>query len=386
MRQPGQVAGDNRGRGATSPTEIPVQGWKDILWRTYEQIGEDRVTLIAAGVTYYLLLAFIPGLTSLVSLYGLFSDPAVVGEHLSTLQGIIPAGGLQILDEQLTRLTTARDTTLGFTFVISLAISLWSANAGVKSLFEAMNVAYNEREERSFIVLNAVSLTFTLGIVVTALIMIGLVVVLPAVLDLFYLGEGFEWLITLVSLAAAILVMSLGVAALYRWGPSRDSAQWQWITPGSILTLVLTAVVSILFSWYTANFGSYDATYGSLGAMIGFMTWIWLTMIILIVGAELNSEMEHQTARDTTTGTPRPLGRRDATMADSVAGVREAPKGGTGFNKGVDDEAGSGHSGRGRPLDSKGRERVSLGQLAVAVPAALILSWAKKRSARGSSH
>ena len=311
------------GRNADGPTEIPAKGWKEVLWRVYAEINDDRVMLIAAGVTYYLLLAFVPGLTAFLSLYGLVADRGTVAEHVGMLQGFVPSGALDILNEQLTRLTAEGETTLGLTLLISLAIALWSANAGMKSLFEAMNIAYHEVETRSFIKLNAITLMFTVGAIVVMGLMLGVLIVLPTVLGYVGIGEGAEWLIRIAGFVVLLGVLSLGVAALYRWAADRESPKWRWITPGAILALVATIIVSALFSWYAANFGSYNATYGSLGAVIGFMTWIWLTSILLIVGGELNSELEHQTARDTTTGRPRPMGTRGARMADTVAGRAE---------------------------------------------------------------
>ncbi|MEC5289723.1 YihY/virulence factor BrkB family protein [Aurantimonas sp. C2-6-R+9] len=366
-----------RGRHADRPGEIPAAGWKRILWRVYEEMGDDRVTLVAAGVTYYLLLAIVPGLAAFVSLYGLFADPATVSDHLAQLRAFIPGGGMDVLETQLKRLASKGDTTLGLSLVISFAVSLWSANAGVKSLFEAMNVAYDERESRSFFKLNAISLSFTLSLIVVSLLMIGLAVVLPVLLGYLGLGTGLEWLISGLSLLLMIVVFSLGLAALYRWGPDRANAKWRWITPGAILTLVVTTIVSLLFSWYAANFGSYDATYGSLGALIGFMTWIWLTMIILIVGGELNSEMEHQTARDTTTGAPQPLGQRGAAMADRVAGKSS--------DANVSDRGRTPMTREEESAESKRRrEGLSVGKLAVALPAALLLTYLKRRSERQS--
>lgn len=369
-----------QGRGATRPTEIPVNGWKDVLWRVYAEIGKDRVTLIAAGVTYYLLLALVPGLTALISLYGFFADPAAITEHLQSLNGFVPAGGMDILREQVTRLASTQESTLGFAFLLSLAIALWSANAGVKSLFEAMNVAYDEVEERSFIKLNLVSLFFTFCMLVAALLLIGSAVVVPIVLQFLPLGNALQWAIGAVAAVLTLLVLSFGVAALYRWGPSRAQAKWRWITPGAILTLVVTAIVSVLFSWYAANFGSYNATYGSLGALVGFMTWIWLTMLILIVGGELNSELEHQTARDSTTGREERLGRRGATMADRIAGGADPD-----HDLADRSQGGAHRDGEPAPARIRGERRpepISFGRLAVAVPAAFILSWARKRGGR----
>ncbi|MBP0615589.1 YihY/virulence factor BrkB family protein [Jiella mangrovi] len=310
---------DRLGLRATAPREIPKPGWKNILLRVFSEISNDRVLLVAAGVTYYLLLAMVPAMAAFVSVYGLVADPSTVQQHISALSTLLPGGAVQIVDEQLTRLTSAANGTLGLSLVLSVAISLWSANAGVKALFEAMNVAYDEREERSFIKLTLITFAFTLCLMASAMTMIALTVVLPIVLNFVGLGEGTEWAITGASILATLALVTLGISALYRWGPCRANARWRWITPGAILSVVVIGIVSLLFSWYTANFGSYDATYGSLGALIGMMTWMWLTVIILIVGGELNSEMEHQTARDTTTGPEQPMGERGATMADRVA-------------------------------------------------------------------
>jgi membrane protein len=359
------VAAKGRGRNADGPTEIPANGWKEVLWRVYAEINDDRVMLIAAGVTYYLLLAFVPGLTAFLSLYGLVADRGTVAEHVGMLQGFVPSGALDILNEQLTRLASEGETTLGLTLLISLAIALWSANAGMKSLFEAMNIAYHEVETRSFIKLNAITLMFTVGAIIVMGLMLGVLIVLPTVLGYVGIGEGAEWLIRIAGFVVLLGVLSLGVAALYRWAADRKSPKWRWITPGAVLALVATIVVSALFSWYAANFGSYNATYGSLGAVIGFMTWIWLTSILLIVGGELNSELEHQTSRDTTTGRPRPMGARGARMADTVAGS---------------DGTASERERSGRSVTQGRREGVSVESLAVAVPAALLLTFLQRRA------
>ncbi|MCE7029347.1 YihY/virulence factor BrkB family protein [Jiella avicenniae] len=315
----GQTRAGELGLRAQSPTEIPAAGWKHVFLRVYAEIGNDRVLLVAAGVTYYLLLAMVPAMAAIVSVYGLFADPTTVQSNVNQLSSLLPGGAVEIIDEQLQRLVGAADGTLGLSLVVSLAISLWSTNAGVKALFEAMNVAYDETETRSFVQLTLASFAFTLCLVAAALMLVAMTVILPVVLDIVGLGSGTEWAISAGFILATFVFVSLGISALYRWGPCRAHAQWRWITPGSTLAVVVIAIVSLAFSYYTANFGSYDATYGSLGALIGMMTWIWLTMIILIVGGELNSEMEHQTARDTTTGPERPMGERGARMADSVA-------------------------------------------------------------------
>jgi membrane protein len=284
-----------KGRHAESPEQIPPTGWKDILWRTYQEINDDRVTLIAAAVTYYLLLSLFPTLTAFVSIYGLFTDPATVSEQVQLLSSVVPEGGMAIINEQLTRLASTGGTTLGLALFISLAIALWSASSGVKTMFEAMNVAYDERESRNFFVLNATALLFTLAGIVGAMLMIGAAVLMPIVLQFIGLGSGFEWLIRIGSYVLLALALLLGLAALYRFGPSRQHARWRWITPGAILATLAIMVVSLLFSWYAANFGNFDKTYGSLGGLIALLTWIWVTVTAVIMGAELNSEAERQT-------------------------------------------------------------------------------------------
>lgn len=363
------------GRHANSPTEIPPTGWKDILWRLYHEINEDRVMLIAAGVTYYMLLALVPALSVFVSLYGIFNDRATVSQHLSLLIGVVPGGGIDILRDQLTRLTSTPNATLSVTLVVSLLIALWSASSGIKALFDAMNIAYDEVEKRSFFVINLLALAFTVGAALAAIVFLGVVVLMPVLFNIFYLGKGFEWLIQGLSYLLMIVLMFAGVGALYRWGPSREQARWRWITPGAILTVVVTALVSVLFSWYAASFGNYNATYGSLGALVGLLTWMWLSITILLIGAELNSEAEHQTARDSTTGVPLPLGDRGAQMADHVAIVGPGAR--------ADGKARTHDSGRaGETAGAYRRPRkLSPGLLALAVPAALVLAWSNKREA-----
>jgi len=362
-----------RGRAAHAPTQIPGKGWKDILMRVWGEISDDRVTLIAAGVTYYLLLALFPALTAFVSVYGLVADPQTVTEHVQLLAGILPGGGVEIISGELQRLSSQSAGSLSVALIISILMALWSASAGVKSLFEAMNVAYDEKETRGFIKLNALALAFTLGGVIAALLMIGVVIVLPAALSFLGLGTALEWVIRIAGYLAAAAIMTLGIAALYRWGPSRQVAKWRWITPGAVLAIVVMLLVSLLFSWYVANFGNYNKTYGSLGALIGFLTWVWLSVTILVVGGELNSEIEHQTAEDSTTGPSRAMGQRGAKMADTL--------GRTSAGEGRDD-----HGYRdadGNYHEDRPHRRFSAGSLAVALPAALVLGWMQKRSRGG---
>ncbi len=308
----------DRGRFADSPSEIPARGWKDIIVRIYKEIGDDRVVPLAAGVTYYALLAIFPAIAALVSIFGLFADTAVISEQLRGLSSFIPAGAIEVIEEQLRRLASQGEQALGLTFVTGLLLSLWSSNAGMKALFDSLNIVYDEIEKRSFIRLNAISLAFTFGAIVFIMLALFAVVVLPVALKFVGLERQTEFLLTVLRWPAIFVVVAFAVALIYRHGPSREKAKWRWLTWGSVVASLLWIGVSMLFSWYATNFGNYNETYGSLGAVVGFMVWIWLSTITVLLGAELDAEMEHQTAKDTTEGPPKPLGARGATMADTI--------------------------------------------------------------------
>ncbi|WP_197279781.1 YihY/virulence factor BrkB family protein [Bosea sp. AAP35] len=301
---------------ADAPSDIPAGGWWDIARRTYHEVDRDRVRAVAAGVTFYGLLALFPALTALVSLYGLVADPAAIAEQSAALDGFLPGGATDFLREQIARITAGGETKLGFALLISLSVAIWSANAGVKAIFDALNVAYGEDEKRGFIKLNLVSLAFTLGIILFVLGAIGAIAVIPILLDYLYLGGAAEWLIAIGRWPVVVGILLLGLSALYRYGPSRDQARWAWVSPGAVFAAVTWLVASLLFSWYVANFEDYNATYGTVGAVIGLLTWMWLSATIVLVGAELNSEAERQTYLDTTKGTPMPVGMRGADAAD----------------------------------------------------------------------
>jgi membrane protein len=267
---------------------------------------------------FYMLLALFPAVTALVSLYGLFTDPAVIGEHLGALEGLLPAGAISIVNEQITRLSQTSNTALGLGFLFGLALALWSANAGMKAIIDALNVVYDEREKRGFFKLTLVSIAFTLGGLAIVIIALAAVVVAPLVLSFAGVeGRGAEVLAWLRWPILAIVV-TLWLAVLYRYGPSRRLAQWQWLSVGSVFAGLAWIAVSLLFSWYLADFADYNATYGSLGAAIGLMMWLWLSVTVILIGGELNAEIEHQTARDTTIGAEKPLGARGAMMADTI--------------------------------------------------------------------
>ena len=273
-----------------STGESRPAGWRALIARAVREFSKDNIPGQAAAVTFYILLALFPALSAFASIYGLFADVDDARRLLSQLNGLLPGGALSVLSDQLVRLAATDNGQLGLAFVVSLLISVWSANAGIKALFAGLNVAYEARERRRFIRLNLISLAFTAGAIVLAVVGIAAMVAAPATLARFgYAGlEGAAILRWPAFLILATMLFSL----LYRFGPCLPDPHWRWITPGGVLAAVGWMAMSIAFSFYVANFGHYDRTYGSLGAIVGFLTWIWLSLMVVLFGAELNSEIE----------------------------------------------------------------------------------------------
>jgi membrane protein len=307
-----------RGRGALAPAQIPWRGWKDIFVRTYYEVQNDRLLALSASVVFYSLVALFPAIAAGVSFYALFANPAIIGKHLSIVADIVPTGVLDLLTSEIARIGSKSDGKLTFGFVAGFGFALWSANAGMKSIFDALNIIYDEEEKRGFIWLNVESLFFTACAIAAVGVAIGFVVVFPLVLATFGLTSMDFPVVGYLRWPLMFFLIIFGLAALYRYGPSRRSAKWRWISVGSVFAAFSWLAVSSLFSWYLANFANYNATYGALGAVVGLMMWMWLSTVVVLVGAELNSEVEHQTAQDTTTGPPKRLGERGAVMADTV--------------------------------------------------------------------
>ena len=288
-----QGRGDERRRLAATPSDIPARGWKDILLRIWTNIGKDRVVLVAAGVTFYSLLAIFPAIAALVALYGLFADPSTIASHIDSLSGVLPGGALEVIRNQINLVASQGSSKLGVAFVIGFAVSLWSANAGIKSIFDALNLVYDEPEKRGLVGLNLISLAFTVAAIVFVLLAIGCIAALPAVFSTDQLQGPTALIVQIGRWPVLFVIVAFRLAVLYRFGPSRRKPQWRWVSWGSAFAAVAWIAVSILFSWYAANFGSYNKTYGSLGAVIAFMVWIWLSTAVILIGAELDAEMEH---------------------------------------------------------------------------------------------
>jgi membrane protein len=307
-----------RGRHATQPLQMPWKGWYDILWRTYQEMQQDRLLSIAGGVSFFVLLAMFPAITALVSAYGLFFNPATIANDIGQLNDLVPANVLTIVHEQATRIASNSNQTLSLGLVIGILVSLWSAMSGVKAVIDALNVIYEQRESRSFIKLNLVALVFTLFGFAAFLLTMAAIVVLPLILSPIGFGNLTETVTRIARWPVLLIVLLLGLAILYRYGPDRRAARWQWVSIGSAFATLTWFVASFLFSWYLTNFANYNATYGSLGAVVGLMIWLWISTVVVLLGAELNAEIEHQTARDSTIGAEKPLGARGAVMADTV--------------------------------------------------------------------
>lgn len=278
---------------AASPYRMPWPWWKRVLVNTYREIGRDRLVAVAAGVVFYALLAVFPAITAFVSFYGLFADYATISSHLDLLSYVMPAGGLSIVGDQVTRIVSSNDGgKLSMAFISGVAIALWSANAGIKAMIDALNVVEGADETRGFVRLNLVSLSFTLGAILFLLLAVGAVVAFPLVMSTFGMQEVASTAAWLVRWPVMLAMVMLSLSVLYRFAPSRDAGRWRLFTPGIFFAAFAWLGGSAALSFYLSNFADYNATYGSLGAAIGLMMWMWLTTTVVLVGAELDSEVE----------------------------------------------------------------------------------------------
>jgi membrane protein len=314
---PGAVTNGGHGRQADQPQEIPPSGWKDIAKRTAKEVKQDQVPLLGAGVAFYALLSLFPAIIAGISIYGLVADPETVRDQLDRLAQQLSPETATILGQQIRQVTGAAGGALGLATVVGILTALWSASSGMKALITGVNLAYDETEGRKFVKLRGLALLLTLGAMVLMGVALALIVGFPAVADswpmaLRWTASILRWVLLAVLLAAAL-------AVLYRIAPDRDEPRWTWVSWGSAIATVLWILTSIGFSIYANSFGNYNKTYGALAGIIILMFWLYLTAVIVLVGAELNTEMELQTARDTTAGPSRPIGERDAHAADHVA-------------------------------------------------------------------
>ena len=336
-----------RGRQADTPLEVPPPGWKDILLRTKREVGEDQLSLVAAGVAFYFMLALFPALLSIVSVYGAVADPGTVAKQAGQLVRLMPADAGKLLVDQLGEISTAGGTTAGIGALVAAVISLWSAANGTKALIAGLNVAYDERERRPWWKRTGMALLLTIGFIVLVTLSMATITALPHVLDRLPLGPFATGVTFLVNWLLLALLAMFGFAVVYRFGPSRERPKWQWVSVGSVVGTGLWLLASAGFSWYASRFGSFNETYGTLAGGVLLLLWLQITAYVTLLGAELNAEIEHQTARDSTTGRPKPLGARGAQMADTVGealGARKEEEGNS------SDAKGNGEAERQRPF------------------------------------
>jgi membrane protein len=314
---PAELADGGRGRQAEQPQQIPPKGWMDIAKRTAKEVKNDQVPLLAAGVAFYLLLSLFPLIIAGVSIYGLVADPTTVRDQLARLTQTLSPETAKLVGEQLKQVTAGAGGALGLATVVGILTALWSASSGMKALVTGVNLAYDETETRKFLKLRGLALLFTLGAMVLLAVALATIVGYPPIADT--LPLALRWLVAILRFVVLAALLIVGLAVLYRHAPDRDEPRWSWVSWGSGVAAVLWVLASIGFAFYATFFGNYNKTYGALAGVIILMFWLWLTALVILVGAELNTEMELQTARDTTTGPDRPMGERDAHAADHVA-------------------------------------------------------------------
>jgi membrane protein len=312
---------DGRGRRAEYPNEIPARGWRDILLRLAHRLGEDNLTLVSAGIAFNAMFALFPAMILIVSIYGMFATPAEVAHQMRSLFAILPVEAATLVQSQLQTIASRANSTLSFGAAIGLVVTIYSSAQGMLALTTAMNIAYHEPERRGFLKLLGIAVLFTLGGLAGLLLLIGLGVAVPAGLRQLPVGPiakqiGFALNWVLLWLAAAF-----GFAVIYRYAPCRQRPRWTWITWGSAIAATVWLVGSALFAVYVQTFGSYGKTYGTLGGVMVLLMWFYLGSFAVLLGAELNAETEHQTAVDTTTGPPEPMGQRGAYMADTIGDI-----------------------------------------------------------------
>lgn len=306
------------GAEAEHPAEIPPRGWWDISKRIFTQLGDDHVSLVAAGVAFYAFLALFPALTALISLYGLIMSPAQVTEQVGQFANILPEQAQQMLNNILTNIASSSDDQLGWSLALSILLSIWSANKGTTAMFEGLNIVYNEKDKRSFIKRKILTLTFTLGGFIGTILSLVLIVGISALVKFLGLPTWLQALISLARWPVLALLFMGGLALAYKIAPHRDDPEFKWVTTGSALGTLLWLLLSIGFAQYVSNFGNYDEVYGSLAAVVIMLLWLFLSAVTILLGAEINAEMEHQTSRDTTVGPEEPMGSRDAYYADNT--------------------------------------------------------------------
>lgn len=305
-----------RGRDAERPGEIPASGWKDIVLRLRDQVSEDHVGLVAAGIAFYGLLALFPAITACMAVAGLLTEQASVVDQLQAYTQPLPEEAAVIILDQARAVAGSSGGGLRLAALLGVGLAFYSASRGVASLIEGMNIAYDEKESRGYLRVALLNVALTVFLILGFLFGLGVATVVPAVLSFVDLGPLTEFAARAGSWAVLLFLATAGLAALYRFGPDRTEARWRWITPGAVVATTLWIAGSIAFGFYVSNFGSYNETFGTLGGVVVLLMWLWLSAYAILLGAELDAEIEAQTAVDSTTGSEKPMGRRGAVKAD----------------------------------------------------------------------
>ena len=321
---PRAVDNGQQGRQAEAPQQIPPKGWVAIAKRTAKEVKADQVPLLGAGVAFYALLSLFPAIIAGVSIYGLVADPQTVRDQIDKLTRMLSPETAKILSQQISQITGSAGGALGVATVVGILTALWSASSGMKALITGVNLAYDEGETRKFVKLRGLSILLTLGAMLLLTVAGATIAGFPPIAD--NLPVALQWVVSILRFVVLAVLLILGLAVLYRYAPNRDEPKWTWVSWGSVVATVLWVLASIGFSIYVNSFGNYNKTYGALAGIIILMFWLYLTAVIVLVGAELNTEMELQTARDTTKGPEQPMGERGGHAADHVA---EAPAAGS---------------------------------------------------------
>lgn len=278
--------------GSAKTRRFTVWDWFRILGRTWSEASKDNLTLVSAGVAFYAILALFPGIAALVALYGIVSDPVDIQVHLKTMDEVLPDSAYDIIDQQVTKVTGAGRTALGFATIFSLGLALWSSKAGVNAMISGLNIVYNERERRNYFVALFIALALTVLLLLVAMLSVGVVVAAPIVLQFLPLGPIGTWIAAILRWPVIVCAVILTISALYRWGPRRAGARVSWVSYGAAIATAIWLVASLGFSFYVANFGSYNETYGSLGAVIVLLMWFFISAYVVLLGAELNAQIE----------------------------------------------------------------------------------------------
>jgi membrane protein len=311
---------DSKGHQANSPAEMPWRAWKDIAARTYKRTWDDNVGLVAAGVAFYGFFALLSLLGVVVLAYGFAADPRLVIRDVNGLTAILPTDVATLIGSQLMTAVETSEGKKGAALLLALVVGLYGGTNGAAATITSLNIAYEEKEKRSLLVFYVTAFAMTLVAIVLALLMLLATTAAAALGEIVPHASNVAVIAGKVLTDAALVLVAAAVAAtLYRFGPSRENAKWKWITPGSAFTAVSWLILTLLFGFYVSHLTNYSATYGSLGAVVALLTWMYLSAYAFVFGAELNSEIEHQTAKDSTTGSPEPMGDRGAWAADNVA-------------------------------------------------------------------